>query len=117
MVECAEISVSKSRSAPRTSRKGADKMLGLGINEMVFAVRVKFQKGYSLFWIHKTNFFIKLLKLTFFHLCTAHSEICVVHSPTNALFIKLGKVLKFTLISLLHISIYDHHQGACTAPG
>jgi len=39
-----------------------------------------------------------------------------VHSPTNALFIKLEKVLKFTvkftLIMLLHVSVYDHHQGA-----
>jgi hypothetical protein len=45
--------------------------------------------------------------------------IYVVHSPTNALFIKLGKVLEFTLkhtlISLLHVSVYDHHQGACNA--
>jgi len=44
----------------------------------------------------------------------------VVHTPTNALFIKLGKVLKFilkyTLISLLHVSVYDRYQGACTAP-
>ena len=54
-----EISVSNSRSAPRTSRKGTDKMLGLGINEMVFAFPLKFQKDYSLFWIYKTNIFIK----------------------------------------------------------
>jgi hypothetical protein len=45
----------------------------------------------------------------------------IVHSPTNAIFIKLGKVLKFTLkftqISLLHVSVLDRHQGACTEPG
>jgi hypothetical protein len=39
-----------------------------------------------------------------------------VHSPTNALFIKLEKALKFTLkftlSLLLHVSVYDHHQGA-----
>jgi hypothetical protein len=29
---------------------------------------------------------------SFFYCCTVHSEIYVVHSPTNALFIKLGKV-------------------------
>jgi hypothetical protein len=27
-----------------------------------------------------------------FYCCTVHSEIHIVHSPTNALFIKLGKV-------------------------
>ena len=39
----------------------------------------------------------------------------------NALFITSEKVLKFalkyTLISLLHVSVYDHHQGEFTAPG
>ena len=39
-----------------------------------------------------------------------------VHTPTNALFIKLDKVLKFTLKThfdlLLHVSVYEHHQGA-----
>ena len=39
-----------------------------------------------------------------------------VNSPTNALFIKFEKALKFTLkftLSLLvHVSVYDHHQGA-----
>jgi hypothetical protein len=53
--------------------------------------------------------------------CTVHSEIHIVHSPTNALFIKLGKVydftLEFTQISLLHVSVFDHHQGACTDDG
>jgi hypothetical protein len=38
-----------------------------------------------------------------------------VHSPTNALFIKperaLKFTLKFTLSLLLHVSFYDHHQG------
>jgi hypothetical protein len=56
-----------------------------------------------------------------FYRYTVHSKIYVVHTPTNAMFIKSGKDLKFTLkytlISLLHISVYDHHQGACTAPG
>jgi hypothetical protein len=27
-----------------------------------------------------------------FYCCTVHSEIYIVHSPTNALFIELGKV-------------------------
>jgi len=41
-----------------------------------------------------------------------------VHSPTNALFIKLDKVLKFTLkITVTFaptVSVYDRHQGAFT---
>ena len=45
---------------------------------------------------------------------------CRVHSPTNALF-NLKSTLKFTLkytyISLLHVSAFDHHQGVCTEPG
>ena len=59
--------------------------------------------------------------VTFLYHCSVRSEIPIVHSPTNALFIKLGKVLKFTLkytqISLLYVSVYDHHQGACTEHG
>jgi hypothetical protein len=45
-----------------------------------------------------------------------HETVYSVHSPTKALFIKLEKALKFTLkftlSSLLHVSVYDHHQGA-----
>jgi len=41
----------------------------------------------------------------------------VVHTPTNALSINLVKsfkfTLKYTIISLLHVSVFnDHHQGA-----
>jgi hypothetical protein len=32
------------------------------------------------------------VKMDNFYLCTVHSDIYTVHSPTNALFIKLGKV-------------------------
>jgi hypothetical protein len=44
-----------------------------------------------------------------------------VHSPTNALFIDLVKsskfTLKYTIISLLHVSVFnDHHQGALSVP-
>ena len=44
-------------------------------------------------------------------------EIYAVHTPTNALFINLVKsskfTLKYTIISLLHVSVFnDHHQGA-----
>jgi len=50
-----------------------------------------------------------------------HFEIYVVHTPTNALFINLVKsfkfTLKYTIISLLHVSVFiDHHQGALPAP-
>ena len=56
-----------------------------------------------------------------FYRCTMHFEIYVVHSPTNALFINLVKSFKFTLkyttISLLHVSVFnDHHQGALSVP-
>jgi len=42
---------------------------------------------------------------------------CVVHSPTNALFINFVNIFKFTLkctiISLLPLSVFNgHHQGA-----
>ena len=44
-----------------------------------------------------------------------------VHSPTNALFINLVKsfkfTLKYTIISLLHVSVFnDHHQGVLSVP-
>ena len=44
-----------------------------------------------------------------------------VHTPTNALFINLVKsfklTLKYTIISLLHVSVFnDHHHGALSVP-
>jgi hypothetical protein len=39
-----------------------------------------------------------------------------IHSPTNTLFIKLEKdfklTIKLTQNLLLHVSVYDNHQGA-----
>jgi len=51
---------------------------------------------------------------SFYH-CTVHLEIYVVHSPTNALLISFVKsfkfTLKYTIISLLHVSVFnDHHR-------
>ena len=48
-------------------------------------------------------------------------ETYAVHSPTNALFINLVKSFKLTLnhtiISLLHVSVFnDHNQGALSVP-
>jgi len=59
--------------------------------------------------------------LFFLNRCTVHFEINVAHSPTNALFINLVKsfkfTLKYTIISLLHVSVFnDHHQGALSVP-
>ena len=58
---------------------------------------------------------------SFFYRCTVHFEIYAVHTPTNALFIKLVKsfkfTLKYTIISLLHVSVSnDHHQGSLSVP-
>jgi len=39
------------------------KMLILGINEMAYRLSSEVLKGYSLFFIYKTNIFVKLLKL------------------------------------------------------
>ena len=50
-----------------------------------------------------------------------HFEIYAVHNPTNALFINLVRsfkfALKYTIISLLHVSVFNnHHQGALSVP-
>ena len=42
------------------------------------------------FWI-TTSCVSDNFNVDFYH-CSVHSEIYIVHSPTNALFIKLGKV-------------------------
>ena len=59
----------------------------------------------------------KKLKMSIFKIYLYY----VVHSPTNALFINLVKsfkfTLKYTIISLLHVSVFnDHHQGALSVP-
>jgi len=56
-----------------------------------------------------------------FHRCTVHFEFYEVQPQTNALFINLAKsfkfTLKYTIISLLNISVFnDHHQGALSVP-
>ena len=41
------------------------------------------------------------------------------HKQIQFLILKnaLKFTLKYTKISLLHVSVFDHHQGACTEPG
>jgi len=51
------------------------------------------------------------------HYKDVHFETYAVHTLTNALFINLFRsfkfTLKYTIISLLHVSVFnDHHQGA-----
>jgi len=47
-----------------------------------------------------------------------YSSVYKVHTPTNALFIKLDKVLKIYIKNhfdlRLYVLVYDHHQGAFT---
>jgi len=63
-------------------------------------------------WIHKPQ--IKMNSSERFY-------IDVVYTPTNEQFINLVKsskfTLKYTIISLLHVSVFnDHHQGALSVP-
>jgi len=71
--------------------------------------------------VHRHGFFCMQRSANFFYRCTVRSEIYIVHSPTNALFINLVKsfkfTLKYTIISLLHVSVFnDHHQEALSVP-
>ena len=55
------------------------------------------------------------------YLFTVSFEIYVLHTPTKSLFINLVKsfkfTLKYTIISLLHVSVFnDHHQRALSVP-
>jgi len=40
-----------------------------------------------------------------------------VRSPTDAHLIKTLIKIYIKVKWLLHVSVYDHHQGACTEPG
>jgi len=67
------------------------------------------------------NLNLHLKFLTFFYRCTVHFEFYAVHSQTNSLFINLVKsfkfTLKYTIISVVHVSVFsDHHQGALSVP-
>jgi len=46
---------------------------------------------YKIYWADE------LLIIVFFNRCTVHFDIYKVHTPTNVHFIKLDRVLKFTL--------------------
>jgi len=77
-------------------------------------------QGTYLFFKRKLLIFSNI-DMYHFYLCTAHFEIYIVQSTKNALFINLVKsfkfTLKYTIISLLHVSVfYDHHQGALSVP-
>jgi len=53
----------------------------------------------------------------FIYRSTVHFDICTVHTPTNALVINLNSFKiynKNQFDLLLHVSVYDHHQGAFT---
>jgi len=71
---------------------------------------VKSLLDFTLFWLnhkHTFNFF--------FYRCVMHFEIYVLHTPTNALFINLVEsfkfTLKYTIISLLHVSVLNDHSA------
>ena len=80
---------------------------------IIFSKNIGFPE---LFIFSKTYCNLKQTTFLIFYPCTVHFELYAVHSSTNALFINLVKnfkfTLKYTIISLLHISIFnDHHQG------
>jgi len=49
-----------------------------------------------------------------FYRCTLHSDIHTVHSTTDALFIKTLTKIYIKIRWLLHVSVFDHHQRACS---
>jgi len=82
---------------------------------MLSAPRIKVQHSFS-FMLVQWNYY----KIYYWFLFL-HRAFWVVHSPTNALFINLIKSfklrLKYTIISLLHVSVFnDHHRGALSVP-
>jgi len=56
-------------------------------------------KGQNTNYIRRET--MRVINHIFFYRCTEHFDIYKIHTPTNALYIKLDKVLKFTLKSLL----------------
>jgi len=42
-----------------------------------------------------------------------HSDIYKVRSPTDAHLLELLITICITIRWLLHVSVYDHHQGTC----
>jgi len=56
----------------------------------------------------QSSLILNHVQIVLFYRCTVHFKIYAVHTPTNTQFIKLGNVLKFalkyTLISLMHLS-------------
>ena len=73
----------------------------------------------NLYWISRYS--VSIIT-TYFHIffydCTVHFEIYVLHTTTNALFINLVNSFKFTLkytvISLLHVSVFNDHSALHT---
>ena len=52
---------------------------------------------------------VKLRRYMLFgDVAACHRAACVLCTPQHE---------KYTQLSLLHVSVYDHHQGACTEPG
>jgi len=69
----------------------------------------------------RSSLFISLLYLSQRDISPQIIKIYAVHTPTIALFINLDKsfklTLKYTIISLLHVSVFtDHNQGALSVP-
>jgi len=72
--------------------------------------------------ILKILFILSKYGIDYIHLIQKNSYLVfVVHTPTNSLSINSVKsfkfTLKYTIISLLHVSVFnDHHQGALSVP-
>ena len=64
----------------------------------------------------KYHLLIRCLKIlqTFFFRWSVHIDIHTVHSPTVAHLLKTLITVYIKIRWLLHISVYDHHQGACS---
>ena len=58
------------------------------------------------------QFYLSLLR-AFWNLYRSLINKCAVYETWKS----LKFTLKYTQISLIHVSVYDHHQGACTVPG
>jgi len=57
----------------------------------------------------------------FFYRCTMHYGICILFTHQQLHFLlnleKFKFTLEYTQLSLLHVSVFNHPEGACTDSG
>jgi len=82
---------------------------------------LQYVRHFNYYWVAAYTNVSQTFSLNNFYLCNVHFLIYILFTHQQMYFLfnleKFKFIIKYTLLSLLHVSVFDHPQGACTEPG